>query len=105
MALTSSPAPWYYGPAGDICWAWRSPGWADFWKVFKMWPPFRGTAHLVYKIMILFGMVPKEVSGLMDMMWYCSKATALGGKMGIFTPMYAFVCEKPRRENGVSPSN
>jgi hypothetical protein len=73
------------------------PGWPDFWKVFKMWEPFRDTAHLVYRMMILLGRAPKEVSTLMDTMWYCTKGAAIGGKMGIFTPMYLFVCRKPLR--------
>jgi hypothetical protein len=97
MAFRSSPAPWYYGPAGDIWWAWKMPGWPDFWKVFKMWEPFRGTAHLVYRLMILLGRAPEEVSTLMDTMWYCTKGAAIGGNMGIFTPMYLFVCRKPLR--------
>ncbi|KAK3310710.1 S-adenosyl-L-methionine-dependent methyltransferase [Chaetomium strumarium] len=98
FAMTeNAPAPWYYGPAGDICWAWRMPGWPDFWKVFKMWTPFRGFAHMVYRLMILLGMRAREVSSLMDMMWYCTKGVAVGGKMGIFTPMYLFVCRKPAK--------
>jgi len=95
MAFRSAPAPWYYGPAGDIWWAWRMPGWPDFWKVFKMWEPFRGTAHCVYRLLILLGRAPREVSTLMDTMWYCTKGVATGGKKGIFTPMYVFVCRKP----------
>ncbi|KAK4150268.1 S-adenosyl-L-methionine-dependent methyltransferase [Chaetomidium leptoderma] len=99
FAMTeNSPAPWYYGPAGDIWWAWKTPGWPDFWKVFKMWPPFRGLAHTVYRLMIYVGWAPREVSTLMDTMWYCTKSVAIGGKMGIFTPMYVFVCRKPARE-------
>ena len=97
MAFRSAYAPWYYGPEGNICWAWQTPGWADFWKVFKMWAPFRGTAHFIYRILIRFGMRPLEVSTLMDMMWYCTKGVAIGGKMGIFTPMYVFVCRKPAK--------
>ncbi|KAL2176052.1 S-adenosyl-L-methionine-dependent methyltransferase [Thermothelomyces heterothallicus CBS 202.75] len=62
-----SPAPWYYGPAGDIGWEWKIPGWPDFWKV----------------------------STLMDTMWYCARSVVQGGRMGIFTPMYVFVCRKP----------
>lgn len=98
MAFRSSPAPWYYGPAGDISWAWRQPGWPDFWKVFKMWEPFRGFAHLVYRMLIFVGKAPPEVSTLMDTMWYCTKSVVIGGKMGIFTPMYVFVCRKPGGE-------
>ncbi|KAK3300787.1 S-adenosyl-L-methionine-dependent methyltransferase [Chaetomium fimeti] len=96
FAMTeNSPAPWYYGPAGDILWAWKMPGWPDFWKVFKMWDPFRGFAHLVYRAMIFVGKAPPEVSTLMDTMWYCTKSVVIGGRMGIFTPMYVFVCRKP----------
>ncbi|KAL2193778.1 S-adenosyl-L-methionine-dependent methyltransferase [Corynascus similis CBS 632.67] len=95
MAFRSSPAPWYFGPAGDILWAWKMPGWPDFWKVFKMWDPFRGCAHVIYRLMILVGMCPPEVSTLMDTMWYCTKSVVIGGRMGIFTPMYVFVCRKP----------
>ncbi|AEO53833.1 hypothetical protein MYCTH_42269 [Thermothelomyces thermophilus ATCC 42464] len=96
FAMTEhSPAPWYYGPAGDIGWAWKIPGWPDFWKVFQMWDPFRGCAHAVYRVMILVGMAPPEVSTLMDTMWYCTRSVVQGGRMGIFTPMYVFVCRKP----------
>lgn len=95
MAFRSEPAPWYYGPGGNIWWALRTPGWPDFWKVFKMWEPFRGCAHAFYRFLILLGRTPPEVSTLMDTMWYCTKGVAKGGKMGIFTPMYVFVCRKP----------
>ncbi|KAK4144911.1 S-adenosyl-L-methionine-dependent methyltransferase [Dichotomopilus funicola] len=96
FAMTENePAPWYYGPGGNIWWAWRTPGWPDFWKVFKMWEPFRGCAHAFYRLLILLGRTPPEVSTLMDTMWYCTKGVAKGGKMGIFTPMYVFVCRKP----------
>ncbi|KAJ4296157.1 Delta(24)-sterol C-methyltransferase [Collariella sp. IMI 366227] len=95
MAFRSAPAPWHYGPAGDIFWAWRTPGWPDFWKVFKMWPVFRGLAQKYLQLLILFGRIPAEISTGMDFMWYCTKGVAIGAKMDIFTPMYVFVCRKP----------
>jgi hypothetical protein len=95
IAFRSAPAPWYYAPAGDIWQAWKVPGWGDFWKVMKMWIPLRMLVHNIYRLLIVFGLEPKETSTLFDMMWFCTKGVAVGGKMGIFTPMYLFVLRKP----------
>ncbi|KAM7213988.1 S-adenosyl-L-methionine-dependent methyltransferase [Rhypophila decipiens] len=100
MAYRSSPAPWYYGPAGDVWWAWMTPGWADFWKVVKMSPAFLFMANVVYRVLVFLGKMPVEVLALMDTMWYCCRSVIAGGKMDIFTPMYVFVCRKPSRPIG-----
>jgi hypothetical protein len=48
----------------------------------------------IYRLLAVLGLQPKETSALFDMMWFCTKSTAIGAKMGIFTPMYLFVCRK-----------
>jgi hypothetical protein len=70
------------------------PGWGDFWKVMKMWMPFRVLVQNIYRLLAVLGLQPKETSALFDMMWFGTKSTAIGAKMGIFTPMYLFVCRK-----------
>jgi len=98
MGYRSAPAPWYYGPAGNVRWA---RDWEDFWRVFQMSPFFLFIANSIYKLMVLFGFLPKEVLMVMDMMWYCCRSVAIGGKMDIFTPMYMFACRKPTTAGGV----
>ncbi|KAK4105934.1 S-adenosyl-L-methionine-dependent methyltransferase [Parathielavia hyrcaniae] len=98
VQLRSAPMPWYFAPAGNIWWAWRTPGWTDFWKVFKMWMPFRNVVQNIYRLRYYVGLEPKESSSLFDMMWYCPKGCATGAAMGIFTPMYLFICEKPAKK-------
>ncbi|KAK0712309.1 S-adenosyl-L-methionine-dependent methyltransferase [Apiosordaria backusii] len=98
MAGRSKAAPWYYGPAGDVSWAWRVPGWDDFFRVVKMSPFFLFIANSIYRVLILFGFAPPETLTLMDTMLYCCRSVAIGGKMGIFTPMYVFTCRKPIRD-------
>ncbi|VBB74096.1 Putative SAM-dependent methyltransferases [Podospora comata] len=104
MADRSNGAPWYYGPAGDVSWAWRVPGWDDFFRVVKMSPLFLFIAKSIYRVLILFGFAPPETLTLMDTMWYCCRSVAIGGKMGIFTPMYVFTCRKPTMANKRSGS-
>ena len=52
-------------------------------------------ANRIYEILILFGKKPKEVKMVMDTMWYCCRSVAIGGKHGIFTPLYMFAARKP----------
>ncbi|KAK4128980.1 S-adenosyl-L-methionine-dependent methyltransferase [Parathielavia appendiculata] len=66
--------------------------------VFKMWMPFRNIVQNIYRLRYYLGLEPKESSSLFDMMWYCPKGCATGAAMGIFTPMYLFVCEKPAKK-------
>ncbi|KAK4180900.1 S-adenosyl-L-methionine-dependent methyltransferase, partial [Triangularia setosa] len=98
MAGRSKAAPWYYGPAGDVSWAWRVSGWDDFFRVVKMSPFFLFIANSIYQVLILFGFAPPETLTLMDTMWYCCRSVAIGGRMGIFTPMYVFTCRKPLKD-------
>lgn len=99
MAFRSSPAPWYYGPAGNIWWAMLIPGWADFWKVFKMTPFFRFFLICFFRVLVLIGQMPSEMLTLLQVMWYCRTVT-IGAKEGLFTPMYLFVCQKPAASVG-----
>ncbi|KAK4132716.1 S-adenosyl-L-methionine-dependent methyltransferase [Trichocladium antarcticum] len=100
FAMTeNSPAPWYYGPAGNIWWAMMIPGWADFWKVFKMTPFFRFFLICFFRLLVLVGQMPSEMLTLLQVMWYCRTVT-IGAKEGLFTPMYLFVCQKPAASVG-----
>jgi hypothetical protein len=92
MAYRSAPGPWYFGPAGNFLWA---NNWRDFWKVFVMSPLFLAIANSVYDILILLRRKPKEVKLVMDTMWYCCRSVAIGGRDGIFTPMYMVAARKP----------
>ncbi|KAB5529017.1 S-adenosyl-L-methionine-dependent methyltransferase [Coniochaeta sp. 2T2.1] len=92
MSKRSAPAPWYFGPSGNFVWA---NNWADFWKVFVMSPFFLFIANRIYEILIFFGKKPKEVKMVMDTMWYCCRSVAIGGKRGVFTPLYMFAARKP----------
>lgn len=87
--------PWYYSAAGDVISAWRVPGWHDFLIVLQLNGVFLFFARIIYRIMILFGITSPEVLGSMDTMWYCCRSVAMGGKLGIFSPMYRFLCVKP----------
>ncbi|KAK0617791.1 S-adenosyl-L-methionine-dependent methyltransferase [Bombardia bombarda] len=88
----NAPGPWYYGPAGDF---WHAVDWKEFWQIFQMSPFFLFFANSVYRIMVLFGVLPREVLQLMDTMWFCCRSVAYGGKLDIFTPMYMLASRKP----------
>lgn len=91
MAYRSAPAPWYYGPAGNVRWA---ADWEDFWKVFKMSPFFLFFVNNLYRLLVLLRIAPKELMMLMDTMWYCCRSVAIGGKLDIFTPLYLVAARK-----------
>ncbi|KAK3687185.1 S-adenosyl-L-methionine-dependent methyltransferase [Podospora appendiculata] len=92
MSHRSAPGPWYYGPAGNVRWA---HDWKDFWKVFQMSPLFLFVVRFSYRILVLVGLCPKLALNVMDTMWYCCRSVAIGGKMGIFSPIYMFAGRKP----------
>ncbi len=100
MACRSSPAPWWYAPMGRIGWAWKTPGWAGFWKVFVMSELFLFFVRPVYYLLVLLGVEKLELLTLADTMWYCARSVAMGGEMDIFTPMYVFACCKPAGDAG-----
>ncbi|OIW34669.1 S-adenosyl-L-methionine-dependent methyltransferase [Coniochaeta ligniaria NRRL 30616] len=97
MGNRSAPGPWYFGPAGNFFWA---NNWADLVKVFLMSPFFLFfIANRIYQVLIFLGKRPKEVKMVMDTMWYCCRSIAIGGKLGIFTPLYMFAARKPDHED------
>jgi hypothetical protein len=77
-----------------VWWAWKTPGWADFWKVFKMSPFFRFFLISFFHILVSLGKMRPEVLTFLEFMWYC-RSVVIGAKQNLFTPMYLFVCRKP----------
>lgn len=89
------PRPWYYPLSGDKHAESLGVNQEDRDIITNMSPWARKKAEWLFRFLIFLRVKPPEHMDVLKAMWLCVDSVHEGGKLGLFTPSWLFICRNP----------